>query len=43
MTEAVITALENEIQRERDMAPLADRYAAMLASSPPRPVRALAR
>lgn len=29
MTEAVITALENVVKRERDMAPLADRYASI--------------
>lgn len=29
MTEAVITALENEVKRERGTAPLADRYAAI--------------
>lgn len=29
MTEAVITALENEVKRERRTAPLADRYAAI--------------
>jgi antitoxin VapB len=29
MTEAVITALENDLRRERESAPLADRYAAI--------------
>ena len=29
MTEAVITALENEVKRERDAVRLADRYAAI--------------
>ncbi|WP_025034955.1 type II toxin-antitoxin system VapB family antitoxin [Bradyrhizobium sp. DOA9] len=31
MTEAVITALENDLKRERDSMPLADRYAEIAA------------
>ena len=31
MTEAVITALENDLQRQRERVPLADRYTAIAA------------